>query len=114
MGDFAPPQKKPHPGTVETARAWSTAPKPKPKLMSSPAQQPVPLSARDIGNAFIEHGAGCDVAVGPECFLTSDQRSRLVRGYQLRVGNALERYEQALTELTVEKLIEKDADLSWV
>jgi hypothetical protein len=77
-------------------------------------RQPTPTSARDIGNAYIEHGAICDRAAGSGCFLDKDQRRALVSAYQQRVLSAQNQYQHALADLRVDKLVEKDDDLWWV
>lgn len=65
------------------------------------------------GNGYVDHGAVCDRGDGPDCFLNSDVRARLIEEYQHRVEQAEMFYFQALQNVRADTLVEKDEDLPW-
>lgn len=83
---------------------------PRDALGATPQQSKGPT-----GNAFVDKGPFCSGKLtDAECFLTPDQRERLVTTYQLRVQAAETNYKIALVELRVDKLLQKESDLPWV
>jgi hypothetical protein len=74
------------------------------------------VQTTEVGNQWIDHGASCD---GKDqntqgCFLADAQRMRLIIEFKNRVQTAQTNYKLALTDLRVDKLMQKDDDLNWV
>lgn len=71
------------------------------------------------GSALVNTGAACEanpgLAADPgACFLSPAVRARLVRGFQLRVIGAAERFHSACEQLRFEELLADDEDeLPW-
>lgn len=77
--------------------------------------QRTPGKSTQVGNSYVDHGPACaGLDGGSDCFLNDGQRNRLIQLYQGRVSAAQLAYTTALTDLRVDKLVEKDDDLSWV
>lgn len=66
------------------------------------------------GHPFIDQGAKCEVDAGVGCFLEKDQRERLTALFRERAMAAMTQYQLAITSVRMDKLVEKEEDLSWV
>lgn len=106
MGDFSDPKNTAEHVTPDAAREHAA------RITNS--RPPLATSARDISNDYVEDGGRCDRDALSGCFLSASQRQRLVSEYQNRVLSAQLQYQLALTDVEIDKLVEKDADLSWV
>jgi hypothetical protein len=111
----------PYDHTRERTRSGTTSGVTARELAESPAigsHQPGKrnlVQTYEVGDAYIDRGAACDgerVSVG--CFLEDKQRQRLVEDFRDCVSTAQTNYKDAIAELRVDRLLEKEEDLSWV
>jgi hypothetical protein len=65
-----------------------------------------------VGNKYIDDGAAH--AANSNALLKADQRGRLIDNFQKRILRAEMNYQKALAQIRVDKLLEKEEDLSWV
>ena len=85
----------------------------------APAQphDPTRSSGYEVGEPWIDQGGHglCHGRAGrPGCFLEDDQRAALITDLQQNVIIAAKNYQNALLSLRMDKLVEKEDDLSWV
>lgn len=67
------------------------------------------------GDEYIDHHAQCAGRGGQDCFLSSDQRAKLIEDYKIRVAIALDAYQRALDQIRVDKLLARDKTaIPWV
>lgn len=76
-----------------------------------------PASAYGRGDIDETYNKGlCDLAPRPEsrCFMTAQQRADHIDKFHKRVMDVAKNYRDALQELRIETLLEKESDLSWI
>ena len=66
------------------------------------------------GNPYIDHGAACEGAQHPDCFMTSSQRETVIKAIELRVLHANMNFLNALATVELAKVLAKDPEsVSW-